>query len=87
MRRACAALVAGLAFVALAVSPASAHALLQSADPAPNSVQKVAPAAVTLTFTEAPDPKLSSVQVLDSTGGSIATGPISAVAGRARVNP
>ena len=83
MRRACAALVAGLAFVALAVSPASAHALLQSADPAPNSVQKVAPAAVTLTFTEAPDPKLSSVQVLDSTGGSIATGHISAVAGRA----
>jgi copper transport protein len=83
MRRASTALVVALALWTLAVSPASAHALLQSADPAPNSAQKVAPPAVTLTFTEAPDPKLSSVQVLDGNGGPVTTGPLAGVAGKA----
>lgn len=81
MRRAFIALVTALAFWALAVSTASAHALLQSADPAPNSAIEVAPAAVTLTFTEMPDQKLSSVRVLDSSGGTVTTGSLSTVAG------
>ena len=81
-RRAFIALAGGLVLAALAVSTVSAHALLQSAAPSPNSVLKVAPAAVTLTFTEAPDPKLSSVRILDSTGAAVRTGPISSPAGR-----
>lgn len=83
MRRVFVAAVAALALAALAVSTASAHALLQAADPAANSVLKIAPAAVTMTFTETPDPKLSSVRVLDSSGGSRTTGPLSSVAGHA----
>ena len=83
MRRAFIALVAALALGAFAVSTASAHALLTSADPAPNAVLKAAPAAITLTFTEAPDPKLSSVRVLDSSGRPATTGPLSPMAGHA----
>lgn len=83
MRRAFIALVVALALGALAVSTASAHALLTSGDPAPNAVLKAAPAAVTLAFTEAPDPKLSSVRVLDSNGRPVTTGSVSSVAGHA----
>jgi copper transport protein len=83
MRRAFIAVAAALVFGALAVSTASAHALLTSADPAPNSVQKAAPAVVTLMFTETPDPKLSSVRVLDSDGRPVTTASVSSVAGQA----
>jgi copper transport protein len=83
MRRAFIALVAALALGALAVSTASAHALLTTGDPAPNAVLKAAPAAVTLTFTEAPDPKLSSVRVLDSNGRPVTTASVSSVASQA----
>jgi copper transport protein len=83
MRRAVIAVGAALVLLALAAGAASAHALLQSADPAPNSVTKTAPPVITLTFTEAPDPKLSSVQVLDSSGASVATARAEAVSGRA----
>ena len=83
MRRAFVAVIAALAIGAGMVSAASAHALLQSADPAPNSVLRTVPAAVTLTFTEAPDPKLSSIRIIDSAGAARSTGPISAVPGNA----
>jgi copper transport protein len=83
MRRAVVAIGAVLVLLALAAGAASAHALLQSGDPAPNSVTKTAPPIITLTFTEAPDPKLSSVQVLDSSGASVATGRADAVTGHA----
>jgi copper transport protein len=83
MRRAVIAVGAALAFLVLTTSAASAHALLQSAEPAPNSAVNVSPSTITLTFTEAPDPKLSSVQVLDSSGVSVATGRAEAVAGHA----
>lgn len=83
MRRPFVAAIGALLLLALAVSAASAHALLQSSDPAPNSALKAAPQIVTLTFTEAPDPKLSSIQVLDSKGASRATGPLSVVSGNA----
>jgi copper transport protein len=55
----------------LAASPASAHALLRSSDPASGASVAKAPAKVTMTFTEAPDPSLSSVHVLDSTGKAV----------------
>ena len=68
---------AGGALLALAFAwalarpvPTAAHALLVSSDPARNASVPVAPAVITLDFTEAPDPKLSSVQVLDSAGHS-----------------
>jgi copper transport protein len=83
MRRVFISAVAALAFVVLAAGSASAHALLQSSDPAPNSVVKVAPAELTLTFTEAPDPKLSSVRVVDGNGAAVTSGPVATVAGLA----
>ena len=60
---------------------ASAHALLQSADPAAGSTVATPPAAVTLTFGEAPDPRLSSVRVRDTGSQDVATGPAQAVPG------
>jgi copper transport protein len=83
MRRAVVAVGAVLVLLVITASVASAHALLQSAEPAPNSVTKASPPTITLTFTEAPDPKLSSVQVLDSSGASVATGRAETVAGHA----
>ncbi len=59
----------------------AAHALLQSSDPAAGSSVAAAPAAVVMTFGEAPDPKLSSAQVLDSAGRNVASGPAAAVPG------
>jgi copper transport protein len=82
MRRTLVAAAAVIVLWALVVSPASAHALLTAADPAPNSVLAAAPATVTLTFTEAPDPKLSSVRVLDSAGVSHAKGSAATVSGQ-----
>jgi copper transport protein len=67
--------------VGLAGGPAVAHALLQSSDPAAGQSLSVAPAAVTITFTEAPDPKLSSIRVLDSSGAAVAAGATEGVPG------
>jgi copper transport protein len=53
--------------------PSSAHALVKSSDPAAGAVLATSPAQVLLTFTETPDPKLSSIQVLDSTGRTVST--------------
>src|SRR5207248_2011318 len=47
---------------------ASAHALVASSQPADGSVLPSAPSQVLITFTEAPDPGLSSIQVLSSAG-------------------
>jgi len=71
-----AALIAALA----APSSLSAHALLRSSDPAAGSTLGSAPASVLLTFGETPDPRLTSVQVLDSGGSNHATGTPEAVA-------
>ena len=60
---------------------ASAHALLTSSDPAAGANLESPPTAVTLAFTEAPDPRLSSIKVLDSAGTSVAAGPASSVPG------
>jgi len=61
--------------------PASAHALLMSSDPAAGANLDSAPTVVTLTFTEAPDPRLSSIQVLDAAGASVTAGAATAVPG------
>jgi len=83
MRRVRAAAIIGLGLAAwLAVTPRlSAHALLQTADPAPGPVLATAPTAVTITFGEDPDPKLSSIKVLNSSGTPETAGPTQAVPG------
>ena len=75
------ALVLALGLLLLLPGWAGAHALLQQSDPAVNSTVPTAPAAVTLWFGEAPDPKLSSVKVLDTHGASVAAGPAQPVPG------
>jgi copper transport protein len=67
----------------LASGPAAAaHGVLESSEPAGGSSLERAPAAVTLRFSERPDPGLSTVRVLDSGGRVIAGGPAQPVAGR-----
>ena len=62
-------------------APASAHALVRSSDPAAGAVLATAPEQVLITFTEAPDPELSSVQLLDASGLVVRTGPAQTVPG------
>jgi copper transport protein len=67
----------------LATGPAAAaHGALLSSEPAGGSSLERAPAAVTLRFSERPDPRLSAVRVLDSGGRVVAGGPARPVAGR-----
>ena len=67
----------------LATGPAAAaHGSLLSSEPAGGSSLDRAPAAVTLRFSERPDPNLSTVRVLDSGGRVVAGGPARPVAGR-----
>src|SRR6266545_1063096 len=60
---------------------AGAHAMLRGSDPAGGASLDRSPAAVTLHFTEAPDPALSVVHVLDTAGHAVSTGPAVALAG------
>jgi copper transport protein len=74
-------LAAATAAVALlpASVPASAHALLQSSDPAANTTLQASPTAVTIRFGERPDPRLSTIKVLDTSGKSVTAGEATAV--------
>jgi copper transport protein len=61
------------AFVVVALAgmtPAGAHALAQSSDPPPGATLAQSPKAVTIVFGERPDPRLSSITVLDTSGSS-----------------
>lgn len=58
-----------------------AHARLTASDPAKGATLAGSPAAVTLTFTETPDVRLTSIRVLDISGADRASGPVSRVAG------
>lgn len=69
-RAAVAAAVAGLWLVASGPA-AGAHAVLTSSDPAGGASLDRAPGVVTLQFSEAPDPALSTVHVLDSSGHEV----------------
>jgi copper transport protein len=72
-RVALAAVVGGVWLVA-AGTPAGAHALLSESDPAAGASLERAPSRVVLTFTERPEPGLSSIQVLDTGGGQVQQG-------------
>jgi len=73
----------GLALVALLAmaGPAGAHALPQSSSPSAGATLSTPPSKVTITFGERPDPKLSSISVLDSSGASVTVGPTAASSG------
>src|SRR5215467_14259764 len=60
--------VLALAGVGVLASPADAHALLERSYPAAGASLSRAPNAMLLYYTEAPEPGLSPVSLLDSTG-------------------
>jgi copper transport protein len=67
----------------LATGPAAgAHAALRGSDPAGGSSVDRGPGALTLRFSEAPDPRLSSVHVLDTAGREVAGRGMTPVPGR-----
>ncbi len=70
-----------LALGALAPA-ASAHALLQSSDPSAGATLGSSPTSVTLTFGERPDPRLSTIKVLDTAGRNHASAAAEAVEGQ-----
>ena len=72
LRRAVLAAVLALAGVGVLASPASAHALLKRSFPAAGASLPRAPHEVVLDFTEAPEPSLSTVALLDSSGRTVA---------------
>src|SRR2546421_10434262 len=71
-------LTAGLAMA----GPAGAHALRQSSYPDAGATLPKSPTEVRVTFGEKPDPKLSSLRVLDTGGRDRAAGKTEAVAGQ-----
>ncbi len=77
--------VLALAGVGVLASPASAHALLERSYPAAGASLPRAPHAMLLYFTEAPEPSLSTVSLLDSSGQTVpGVGKPAVVAGNAR---
>jgi copper transport protein len=76
--------VLALAGVGVLASPADAHALLKRSFPAAGSSLPRAPHAMLLYFTEAPEPSLSTVLLLDSSGQTVpGVGKPTVVAGNA----
>jgi len=63
--------VLALAGIGVLASPADAHALLERSYPAAGASLPRAPHAMLLYFTEAPDPSLSTVILLDSSGQTV----------------
>jgi copper transport protein len=87
MRRLLVALLGGVVpalVVAVAMPhPASAHALAQSSSPADGSTVQQPPSVVSVTFGETPDPRLSTLAVLGSSGQSFNAGPVQVAPGDA----
>jgi methionine-rich copper-binding protein CopC len=72
-----------LACAAVLAAPAAAlaHAQLDHANPAAGSTVKPAPKDVTLSFTEAVEPKFSSIEVRDAKGAAMQNGAVRRVSG------
>ena len=58
----------------LLAGPAQAHAGLESSDPADGATLQTAPTQVTASFTEPPDPDLSSITVVNAAGQEVQAG-------------
>ena len=69
-----AAIVLLVTLLALMPVRVAAHANLAESDPAPNSVLDAPPDRITIRFTEAIEPGLSEIRVLDSRGGEVDLG-------------
>jgi copper transport protein len=61
--------------------PAHAHSLLRSTQPADGAQLTNPPSKIVLNFTEIPDPEVSSVQLLNSSGATVPTGKPTIVSG------
>jgi methionine-rich copper-binding protein CopC len=72
--RAVAAFAIVAAITIVVAGTASAHAGLESSDPASGELLTVAPSSLELAFTEPPDLDLSSISVVDTSGAEIETG-------------
>ena len=70
-------LAAALALPALALG----HALPQSSLPSAGSTLTTPPSQVSIIFGERPDPNLSTIKVLDTSGAAVTSGPTAPVAG------
>jgi copper transport protein len=81
VRRLVVVLLAGVWLLASGMA-AHAHAVLRSSDPADGASLDRAPRQVTLTFTERPEPRLSTVQVLDADGRPVQAGKAAPVPGQ-----
>ncbi len=66
----------------LATPAASGHALLHQSEPPDGAVLQQAPDHIVITFTEAPEPALSVVKVVDSVGREVDAGPVRTVPGQ-----
>jgi copper transport protein len=68
----------GVGFVLALALPGSAgaHALLEAAEPADGATLTASPGEIVLRFTEAPEPSLSSLVLLDSTGAELDVGEV-----------
>jgi copper transport protein len=75
-------LALGLALAAANPAAIAGHALLQSSEPAAGSTVGASPGTVTLVFGERPDPRLSTIKVLDRSGANHATGSVALVDGQ-----
>ena len=78
-------IVAAMLSVGVAIGlplTAAAHALPQSATPPEGAEVQTAPRVVEITFGETPDPKLSSITVINSSGVSVDAGPTVVVPGQ-----
>jgi copper transport protein len=73
-----------MGFAALIALPgvAGAHALLKSSTPAAGADLPAAPHQILMTFTEPPDPTLSLVTLVTSSGATVKTGKVQPVAGQ-----
>jgi methionine-rich copper-binding protein CopC len=80
MNRICTLALAGAAVLA-APAAALAHAQLDHASPAVGSTVKTPPKEVTLSFTEAVEPKFSSIEVQDARGAAMQAGAAQGVGG------
>lgn len=71
----------GLAAALILPGTVLGHALPQSSVPAAGAQLTTPPGQVSIVFGERPDPNLSTIKVLDTTGATVTSGPTAAVAG------
>jgi len=73
--------ILGLAATLALPGTALGHALPQSSVPSPGAQLSTPPGQVTIIFGERPDPRLSTIKVLDTGGSLVTSGPTAAVPG------